>query len=58
MTRYWVIVPVESKKPELFDRVWQFDIENDVISIGWSELGDVSMLSGESLSQSVASTIL
>lgn len=24
--RYWLIAPVESKPPELFDKVWQFDV--------------------------------
>ncbi len=54
MQRNWVIAPVESKKPELFDRVWQFDLENGLISIGWSELGDVSQLSREELAKVVA----
>ncbi len=56
MPRYWVIAPVESKPPELFDRVWQFDIANNLISIGWEELGDVSTMSREELSQAVALT--
>ncbi len=54
MPRYWVIAPVESKPPELFDKVWQFDLANNVISIGWSELGDVSKLSREELQRAVA----
>jgi restriction system protein len=55
MPRYWVIAPVESKKPELFDKVWQFDVANDLISIGWSQLADVSKMSRETLSGAVAS---
>ena len=55
MPRYWVIAPVESKPPELFDNVWQYDVANNLISIGWSELGDVSKMSAEALSE-VAST--
>jgi restriction system protein len=54
--RYWVIAPVESKPPELFDKVWQFDLANNLFSIGWKELGDVSTLGREELAKVVAST--
>jgi restriction system protein len=54
MPRYWVIAPVESKKPELFDKVWQFDIANNLISIGWNELGDISKMTREALSDAAA----
>jgi len=56
MPRYWVIAPVESKPPEQFDRVWRFDLANNLISIGWNRLGDVSKMSREELSEAVAST--
>jgi len=56
MARYWVIAPVESKKPEFFDKVWQFDLANNLISIGWSELGDISKMSRETLADAVATT--
>ncbi len=56
MPRYWVMAPVESKPPELFDKVWQFDLANDLISIGWKNLGDVSQMSRDELSKAVAST--
>ncbi len=56
MPRYWLIAPFKSKPPELFDKVWQFDLANNVISIGWTRLGDVSRMSREQLSESVAST--
>src|SRR5712664_2338330 len=52
MPRYWVIAPVESKFPE-FDKVWQFDVANNLISIGWSQLGDISKMSREALSNAV-----
>lgn len=39
MPRYWVIAAVESKPSELFDKVWQFDLANGLISIG--EVGGV-----------------
>jgi 5-methylcytosine-specific restriction protein B len=56
MPRYWVMAPVESKPPELFDKVWHFDLANDLISIGWEELGDVSHMSRDELSKAVAAT--
>jgi restriction system protein len=56
MPRYWVIAPVESKPPELFGKVWQFDLANNLISIGWKQLADVSKMSREELSEAVAST--
>jgi restriction system protein len=56
MPRYWVIAPVESKPPELFEKVWQFDLANNLISIGWKALGDVSKLTREELSAVVATT--
>jgi restriction system protein len=52
MPRYWVIAPVESKFPE-FDKVWQFDVANNLISIGWSQLGDISKMSREAVSNAV-----
>ncbi len=54
MPRYWVIAPVESKPPELFDRVWEFDLANNCISIGWSGLGDISQLSKEAIAAKIA----
>jgi restriction system protein len=56
MPRYWVIAPIESKPPDLFDKVWQFNLANNLISIGWEKLGDVSKMSREDLSRAVAST--
>lgn len=54
MPRYWVIAPVASKNPDLFDKVWQFDVANNLISIGWSQLGDISKMGREALSDGVA----
>ena len=42
------------RPPELFDKVWQFDVDNNLISIGWSQLGDVSKMSRETLAKAVA----
>lgn len=55
MPRYWVIAPVESKPRELFDKVWQFDLANNLISIGWKKLGDASKMSRDELAEAVAS---
>lgn len=56
MPRYWVMAPVESKPPELFDKVWQFDLAQNVISIGWKQLGDVTSMTRDYLAEAVAST--
>ncbi len=48
MTRYWVIAPYEATDLK-FDQVWQFDLENGVISVGWQELGDISEYDQEKL---------
>lgn len=54
--RYWVIAPYEANPPELFNKVWQFDLANNLISIGWAGLGDVSKMSKQELSNAVATT--
>lgn len=56
MPRYWVMAPIESKPPELFDKVWHFDIAQNVISIGWKDLGDISKMTRDALVESVAAT--
>src|SRR5688572_24655929 len=48
MTKYWVIAPYEANLPA-FEKVWQFDLVNGVISIGWQELGDISTLDKDEL---------
>jgi restriction system protein len=54
MPRYWIMAPVESKPPELFDRVWQFDLAQNAISIGWKQLGDVTAMTRDVLAEAVA----
>lgn len=51
MARYWVIAPHRySRKPDVFEKFWKYDLENNVISIGWgSEFGDVSKFSKSTL---------
>jgi len=53
MTRYWVIAPFGAKNSEIFDKVWQFDLENNLISIGWGQIGDISKMSHETLVEAV-----
>ena len=56
MPRHWIIAPIESYPPDQFDKVWQFDLANNLISIGWGELGDVSKMSRQELGEAVASS--
>ena len=55
MSRYWVIAPAEAQPSALFDKVWQFDLANKLISIGWREAGDLSQMSREELSDALVS---
>jgi restriction system protein len=55
MPRYWVIAPYETENPETFNKVWQFDLTNSLISIGWSAVDDVSKMSKEELTSAIAS---
>jgi len=50
MPRYWVIAPFSSKDAA-FAKVWAFDLENDLISIGFTKLMDVSHLSAKQLQE-------
>jgi restriction system protein len=54
--RYWVIAPYEAKNYEFFNTVWQFDQANNTISIGFGQLGDVSNMDRQTLSNKVAET--
>jgi len=53
MSRYWVIAPYHADQPEDWQKIWDFDLQNGIISIGWRELGDVSKLSKRELSAAV-----
>jgi len=53
MPRYWVIAPYHADKPDVWEKVWQFDLEHGLISIGWKELGDISSYSEPELKQAV-----
>jgi len=41
MKRFWVIAPF-SVEDKFYDKVWEFDLDQGCISIGWHELGDAS----------------
>jgi restriction system protein len=44
MTRYWVISPYDLTKTNVWQRAWEYDLQNGTIAIGWRELGDVSRM--------------
>lgn len=50
---YWAIAPYESANVPFFEKVWQFDLQNNVISIGWGELGDISAMDRQTLSSEI-----
>jgi hypothetical protein len=54
MPRYWVMAPIESNPSEVFEKVWQFDLANSLISLGFSHLGDVSKMNRQELAAAVA----
>jgi len=56
MPRYWVISPQNASFPEVWDSVWQFDLENNIISIGWRELGDISGYNEDELKSAIENT--
>ena len=44
-----IIAPVESDPADRFNKVWQYDLANNIITIGWGELGDASKMSRQQL---------
>jgi restriction system protein len=52
MPRYWVIAPISAEDPE-FERIWKSDLDNGWISIGWTELGDYSVLTEDTLREKI-----
>lgn len=56
MPRYWVIAPYHADRPELWEKVWNYDVEHSIISLGWSELGDISSVSENQLSELIDRT--
>jgi 5-methylcytosine-specific restriction protein B len=44
VSTYWAIAPYDSDIPDVFQRAWSHHLGQNVIAIGWSELGDLSGL--------------
>jgi serine/threonine protein kinase len=42
--QYWAIAPYDSENPAKWQEVWAFDLANNIISIGWARVGDVSKM--------------
>ncbi len=55
-TRYWVIAPFDSTIRDIWEKVWQFDLTNNVISVGWRELGDISAYNEDELRTAIDNT--
>jgi len=56
MPQYWVIALYFAEYPEEWEKVWQFDLQNHIISIGWTELGDVSKCNEKQLKARIDQT--
>ena len=56
MPRYWLIAPFSSKNPQLYEQVWGHDLENQRLSSGWHEVGDVSALDKDNIADLVSKT--
>jgi restriction system protein len=56
MSRYWLMAPFEAHPSEVFEKVWQFDLANNLISLGFIEIGDVSKMTREQLVAAVRAT--
>ena len=54
MTNYWIIAPYDVRQSEHWERIWQYDLAHNVISIGWGDLGDVSRLDKNQLQTVIA----
>ena len=40
MPRFWVISPYRTDQPDVWDKVWDYDLKHGTISISWGKLGD------------------
>jgi len=45
MSKHWVVTPYNSTVPQVFDKAWEYDLQNGTIAVGWTDLGDISKLS-------------
>ena len=44
MSKYWVVTPYNSTLKDIFEKAWEYDLNNETIAVGWVEMGDVSKL--------------
>ena len=44
------------KQENIFEEVWRYDLKNETIALGWSELGDTSRLSKDEFRQRFKNT--
>jgi len=49
MKRCWVISPFHSEKRKIFEKVWEYDLKNGTVAIGWEKLGDTTSISESEL---------
>lgn len=56
MPNYWIIAPYDATQAETWEKVWQFDLQNNVISIGWGTLGEISNYDEDQLKAAIANT--
>jgi len=56
MRRIWVIAPADSTKKESWEKTWEYDLNNNVIAIGWGEMGDVSSFNENQLKDKIDKT--
>ena len=53
MKRIWVIAPAPSEEINIFDKAWEYDLNNNVIAIGWGRLGDISSFTEDQLKKQI-----
>lgn len=53
MTQFWIMAPCAANPPEHFEKVWEYDLSNNVISIGWPGFGNVLEMSEAALNEEV-----
>lgn len=54
MNQFWIMAPYAANPLEQFEKVWEYDLTNNVISIGWSGFGNVLEMSEAELNEEVA----
>jgi hypothetical protein len=57
MPRYWVVAPYLAELPDDWEKVWHFDLQIGVISIGWGILEDASKYDKKRLRTKIGRTL-